>query len=951
MNWFILMILFMANAYAEDFKVSGVTVSCPPSERCEERKQRFRNLVGDYRSLVHLKETLRVMASDGGYRAFSYDILAADDGHLIRIDLELKPIVKEVNIGFTDRNLESDPSQLTTIKEGEAFEVHKVQESLTLMQNRLENTGYPDNKTKYEIIENGAEVTVNFVITLGEPRIFKGISTNAQSVFIKPYLHRKFINFYNKPFDFNRFKLHLDEAQKELFSYGYYLNNLEFTPVVKGHRVTLDITVTNERLFAFDFRNFKQESRDVIYGIVTELFRKYKRPLTDSTIKQALEEHFRNKALLAPAIVIETDRYKNSNAEEVTLYRITISEGTKTRLVDLNFNGSNFYPPEKLKKWYERDAFELASVGYYDEEYLNYFIEDLRKRYVSHGFVQVRVQGPFTTFSADKKEASVDYTIIEGPRAYVRSVNFAGLPAEFESVMVKQMSNDVGQPFNPLALVEDIKKIANYLQDQGYYYAEVTNVNDDDVVKYNRSGTEVDVNLKIMMGPLLKLNRVIILGNNKTRKRVILKKVMLDDGDLITPAKTRDIESALSSTGLFNSVQVMPMRHNSKNVATDLLVRVSEREYGLVEVAPGFRSDIGLKLTGTVSYLNIGGRNISLTLQSQVNRRISYQAFDPRRRKEQRNLIEYLNTATLTIGDVFNSQIDYTAGITVQRKRFYNFDADIQRFNNTFTRYLSKRLSSSIRHQIEKIKQWDATDPDDHVSLSIGSMTPSLTYDLRNSQVNPVKGAFFNLSCEFANPYFGSQNKKDLTINYYKLISRNRFYIPVKNGTIAISTVAGIQENLARDYVLGADGRPVVVTKDGESYKQTEGNIPDIKVFRLTGMDIVRGYSDEEINKLPDRRDITDATIQNRAYLALFKLEPRFFVNDSFMTGVFLDAGRVYVDQVDMGQLRSSAGVTFKILTPVGTLDFDYGFKLLRKRNANGTLEDPGRFHVSIGFF
>jgi outer membrane protein insertion porin family len=133
--------------------------------------------------------------------------------------------------------------------------------------------------------------------------------------------------------------------------------------------------------------------------------------------------------------------------------------------------------------------------------------------------------------------------------------------------------------------------------------------------------------------------------------------------------------------------------------------------------------------------------------------------------------------------------------------------------------------------------------------------------------------------------------------------------------------------------------------------KQTQGYIPNIKVFRLTGMDIVRGFSDEEINKLPDRRDISQTRVQNRAYLALFKLEPRFFVNDSFMVGTFLDAGRVFVDQVDMGQLRSSAGVTFKILTPVGTLDFDYGFKLLRKRNANGTLEDPGRFHVSIGFF
>jgi outer membrane protein insertion porin family len=391
-------------------------------------------------------------------------------------------------------------------------------------------------------------------------------------------------------------------------------------------------------------------------------------------------------------------------------------------------------------------------------------------------------------------------------------------------------------------------------------------------------------------------------------------------------------------------------------VATDLVVRLSEREYGLVEFAPGFRSDIGIKLTGTVSYLNIGGRNISLTLQSQINRRLSYKAFDPRRQKEAKNFIEYLNQITMTMGDVFNSMIDYTAGLTFQRKRFYSFDADIQRLSNTFTRYLTKRASGSLRHQYEKIHQFDATEDKDNGSRVIGGLTPSLTYDLRNSQVNPVKGAFFNLSCEFANPYFGSK-KTESSVNYFKAISRNRFYIPVRHGTIAISMVGGLQENLDKQVVKDSNGNPVIITSEDqngnvvETKPQTEGNIPTIKVFRLTGMDIVRGFSDEEINRLDDGRDISQVTVQNKAYLALFKVEPRFFINDSFMTGVFFDAGRVMVDRFDMGDLRTSAGITFKVLTPVGTLDFDYGFKLLRKETPDGRLEDPGRFHVSIGFF
>ena len=85
--------------------------------------------------------------------------------------------------------------------------------------------------------------------------------------------------------------------------------------------------------------------------------------------------------------------------------------------------------------------------------------------------------------------------------------------------------------------------------------------------------------------------------------------------------------------------------------------------------------------------------------------------------------------------------------------------------------------------------------------------------------------------------------------------------------------------------------------------------------------------------------------------MANLKIEPRYFLNDTLMAGVFYDAGRVFVNRMDLGELRDSVGVTFKIVTPVGTLDFDYGIKLLRKKDPSGRLEDPGRFHVSIGFF
>ncbi len=229
----------------------------------------------------------------------------------------------------------------------------------------------------------------------------------------------------------------------------------------------------------------------------------------------------------------------------------------------------------------------------------------------------------------------------------------------------------------------------------------------------------------------------------------------------------------------------------------------------------------------------------------------------------------------------------------------------------------------------------------------IGALTPILTADFRNNRINPTKGAFFNVSCEFANKYFLSQENDDLKVNFYKLISRNRFYIPYSKGTVAISLVGGIQENLSKDPLM-ENGQQAVGT-DGT--KLTEGYIPSIKVFRLSGTDIVRGFSDQEINRLSNGKDIGIDRIQDKAYMANFKLEPRYFINNTMIGGVFFDAGRVYAGNVDFGDLRQSVGVTFKFLTPVGTLDFDYGIKLLRKELDNGRLESPGRFHVSIGFF
>ena len=79
------------------------------------------------------------------------------------------------------------------------------------------------------------------------------------------------------------------------------------------------------------------------------------------------------------------------------------------------------------------------------------------------------------------------------------------------------------------------------------------------------------------------LNKVIIIGNKDTRKKLILRELNINEGELITTRKIERAQTALLGLGIFNQVQIQPVRGGAQQ--TDILVFVRERDFGAIEVA------------------------------------------------------------------------------------------------------------------------------------------------------------------------------------------------------------------------------------------------------------------------------------------------------------------------------------------------------------------------------
>src|SRR5690606_62039 len=140
--------------------------------------------------------------------------------------------------------------------------------------------------------------------------------------------------------------------------------------------------------------------------------------------------------------------------------------------------------------------------------------------------------------------------------------------------------------------------------------------------------------------------------------------------------------------------------------------------------------------------------------------RLDSSVFDARRRAEAKTKIENEQEITYIEPFLFGNKVAFQTSLSHSFKRLYSFDADIFKFSMLGSKDFSKRFSGSLKYQLEGISQSDSTDEKDSGFFRIGSVTPSISYDLRNNKIRPTSGYQTSITSEFANLYFYSMDKE-----------------------------------------------------------------------------------------------------------------------------------------------------------------------------------------------
>lgn len=952
----VLTILFVLSTYVVNAsEITAVRVECPSETTCTELAVRAEGLLKGKDNRLDVEKAIEFLLLDQSIDRLAYEIITNEQGNWT-IKLEVVPKVKIADIQFDIKGGTVDIAQaasLTSIKEGSFFEIDQVPEAKRILSDFLIERGYPRPAVEISTKDTEAGLTVVFKIDTGPGIIISSLAIKTDVPSFEDDIKVAFAPMLGANWNVGLSRQISEQLETSFFTRGFWSIDVDSKLIDSDQENKIEVTANFGPQYLFTFKGVSAFSRVELIDRIRDVAKSSNIDRMEDIVREAVTGLYETVGLykidLSQRSVIAKDR----NGVLRTEIHIDITENQKTSLGRIALEGNQYISDQEFRDIVESECSVLVCRGYYDKKFLGDFSEVLRKKYLSSGFVMANVTSPEVRESEDSK-LNVRYVVIENQRVEVSRIDLPGVPNELVSKITEKLKNKQGRPLDVTAVESDMNTALEVLREEGYFFARLTQVRDSQVVRYGRSFQTAQLVIPFDAGRKTYFDGLLVTGNNVTNARVIEREVDLKKGDLVTSREINKLRDRLVSLGLFASVTITPFLTQSSQENQywlSFLVEVKERDFGIGELAPGYRTDLGPKASFQLAYNNWQGWNRTWAFKTQTNLRTNSSEFDARRASEDKRLLEYSAEVSYRepwlMGELLGTKIELDASTSYRRQRYFSFDADILRISPRLTKQFGD-ITTSVRYQFEYIRQFDASELKDSDSFQIGSITPSISYDRRDNPVIPTKGYFLGLSWEFANPYFLSQSRDDLIVNFNKLTSRNRFYYPVGNLVFALSVSAGYQRNFADDFQRDSSGN-IVVGSDGQPL--TQGYIPSIKVFRLDGVDNVRGFGDDEINRLPSGIDIGELRIQDTVTFVNYKFEPRYYINDNVAMGLFFDAGGLYVNQFVPFKVRTAMGLSAKLVTPVGSLDFDYGIKLKRRSTAQGGRESFGRFHLSIGSF
>ena len=620
-------------------------------------------------------------------------------------------------------------------------------------------------------------------------------------------------------------------------------------------------------------------------------------------VRRKVKDLYKEEGLVFADVETETTEADTNNYVDLV---VALDEGVEFYVESIEFEGNDFFDDSDLegefeethtKSWWQfwrSTKFDLAEWEK-DKDLLIDF-------YKNEGFRDAEILGDTVIYDEDEQQVHIKVKVFEGNRFFIRNINFVGNTVYDERQLKDRLDFEEGDPYNYGLFQQNLKgneeqsdALSLYL-DNGYLFANMT------VAEERFPPDSIDLTINVTEQTRVKIRKVDIVGNTKTKDKVIRRELYTRPNDYFSRAAIIRSVRALGMLNYFNQEALRPDIKPVDNTKVDIVYSVEERSTDTFNASIGYAGTFGF--TGAVGFTF---NNFSLTepLKGGAGQVLNFNwEFGQANRYQSIALgftEPWLFNEPTTVGfNIYSTSSNWyyvyeRKGIALNIGRRFTWPDDYFRGD------------WSIRIQENNVPEENTYSyfrPGLTNEVTIGQTFSRISL---NNLFFPTNGSKFSFSTHWAMGAIGLGNTDFLKAKLSLAMSEPIMKIDGMDRLILfLSTDLGYIAGIKNDTTMN----PLELFTMGGSGLSGMLNVTPL-----------RGYEDQSIGPYYGGRVMTRHIAELRFAVSLDPM-PIFFFG-------FAEAGNVWdnLKRTDPFDLKRSAGIGVKLmLNPIGIIGFSYGY-------------------------
>jgi outer membrane protein insertion porin family len=577
--------------------------------------------------------------------------------------------------------------------------------------------------------------------------------------------------------------------------------------------------------------------------------------------------------------------------EAVVTYNIT--EGPKGHIKTITFRGNKNIKSSDLKKVMttkRRNIFSFFTrTGTLDEDVLRNDIQLLNAYYADQGYLEAKISEPKIDLH-DPKRIRIEIDIVEGPQYHLGEIDFKGDILTTKEDLFKGLTIKRNDVYRTSVIRREIGTLTEKFANQGYANVEITPETPSDP-----KNLLVHLTFDIEKKNQVSLEKIQIVGNTKTRDKVIRRELRVAEGELYSSTGLSRSRDRLKRTGYFKEVDFSTSR-GSTDEKLNLDIKVEEAPTGAISFGIGYSTLDQVVGSASISDRNLFGLGYHGVLKFSLG--------------------ELVKDVRLGFTDPYFLGYPYSAGFDLyhEEREFDTYSYTIVGGDIRFGKELTEFLRADAMYKLENVDVRDVTSDasrlikEEEGKKTTSALSFSLTRDTRNDFFAPSRGARHSFTIQNAGGILGGDN------DFVKTTAETSWFFPMPLST-----------------VLNLRGKVGTI----EPYGGTR--VPIYEKYFVGGLQTVRGFEWGMAGPV-DENDEPLGSLK----MAAFNAELTFFLSRGFglRGALFWDIGKGFDKWKDITPLKTGVGVGIRWLSPFGPIVIDLGFNPNPKKGEKSQVFD-----------